>query len=552
MVKRKSNEASEEKLKGLKKDCKKDGSTEYRETVLRNNREYEVVRCLACGTTDENYNENEDDGGDMIECETCLTWQHIDCMRLEDDEICNSYHCEICNTEISKYREVKHKLEPSDYFIDLIRNTRADFANYMIRIATFHSGLKSLNDDFDSDTDNFPKLRSKVVQSLRKIYAKHMIDETNGTELAIQSKNTNVTQENFAADTEKSLFESLKSINGTDKTVEYLKRYDFLKALLTVRNNDKLRKNLFFGKLKLKDIPIFDDDFLSNPADKKNGRLTNLSLVNSIDIANFKDKDYSKWLVNRFSGNVSDSQYMSVRQDINQHDLSGSINISPKNDNSSEVRDDTVVQEANNILIWRGVLEFFELSELPVEVRYSGNEVDLAYSVMEGEGPMIIEGRLDSKKAESYLNKVKSEYKVLAVEVFSPEIEKFDEYYKYLLQKSKYGVIKSEKNYIKDIYLVPREPLELEERSAPFLREDFINSKRLSLAFVINKSFKPDLKSSNNAKANISSNFLSEILDDQETARYVEKIFEEFPELRYNLYKLHRIVEEKYQKLKLN
>ena len=53
------------------------------------------VRCL-CG-------DNEDDGGFMIQCETCGKWQHGDCMGYEDpDEVNDSYACELCRPDLYK------------------------------------------------------------------------------------------------------------------------------------------------------------------------------------------------------------------------------------------------------------------------------------------------------------------------------------------------------------------------------------------------------------------------------------------------------------------
>jgi Transcription factor S-II (TFIIS), central domain/SPOC domain/PHD-finger len=53
------------------------------------------IRCL-CG-------DNEDDGGFMIQCETCGKWQHGECMGYEDpDEVSDSYACEICRPDLYK------------------------------------------------------------------------------------------------------------------------------------------------------------------------------------------------------------------------------------------------------------------------------------------------------------------------------------------------------------------------------------------------------------------------------------------------------------------
>ena len=60
------------------------------------------VRCL-CG-------DNEDDGGFMIQCETCQKWQHGGCMGYETpDDVPDSYACELCRPDL--YKDVSVKRE---------------------------------------------------------------------------------------------------------------------------------------------------------------------------------------------------------------------------------------------------------------------------------------------------------------------------------------------------------------------------------------------------------------------------------------------------------
>ena len=62
------------------------------------------IRCL-CG-------DNIDDGGFMIQCETCGKWQHGGCMGYEDpDEVQDSYACELCRPDL--YKDVSVKEEDS-------------------------------------------------------------------------------------------------------------------------------------------------------------------------------------------------------------------------------------------------------------------------------------------------------------------------------------------------------------------------------------------------------------------------------------------------------
>lgn len=64
------------------------------------------VRCTPCGTNKENYNEETDEGGTMIECDSCHTWQHARCMGYRTKRsIPKQYVCNLCLTE--KGRDAK-------------------------------------------------------------------------------------------------------------------------------------------------------------------------------------------------------------------------------------------------------------------------------------------------------------------------------------------------------------------------------------------------------------------------------------------------------------
>lgn len=67
------------------------------------------VRCDGCGTNEENYDEETDQGGTMIECEKCRTWQHARCMgyrtqkQIPDVYLCSN--CDASKTDVWKIPE---------------------------------------------------------------------------------------------------------------------------------------------------------------------------------------------------------------------------------------------------------------------------------------------------------------------------------------------------------------------------------------------------------------------------------------------------------------
>lgn len=59
------------------------------------------VRCDPCGTTQDNYDEETDEGGIMIECDDCGTWQHAACMGYQTKRaIPKQYLCNRCHESV--------------------------------------------------------------------------------------------------------------------------------------------------------------------------------------------------------------------------------------------------------------------------------------------------------------------------------------------------------------------------------------------------------------------------------------------------------------------
>ncbi|KAI9276320.1 hypothetical protein BY458DRAFT_506309 [Sporodiniella umbellata] len=63
-----------------------------------------VIRCIC--------NSPEEEFGDMVQCDSCLCWLHIDCLRLGEKELEKSFYCPpCCKSKTSVFSEPTHDFE---------------------------------------------------------------------------------------------------------------------------------------------------------------------------------------------------------------------------------------------------------------------------------------------------------------------------------------------------------------------------------------------------------------------------------------------------------
>lgn len=118
---------------------------------------FEEVRCLVCGAIDSNYDEDNDTLGTMIECESCLTWQHAKCLlgHANKKKIPSSYKCEVCSPEL--YPNIRHKIPVNEYFDALLKSgvsTRTNWQNRIFDKSDLAGSVQSFTHAQPKDSQN--------------------------------------------------------------------------------------------------------------------------------------------------------------------------------------------------------------------------------------------------------------------------------------------------------------------------------------------------------------------------------------------------------------
>lgn len=137
---------------------------------IKINREY-TVYCSVCNTNDDNYDEATDPFGDMIQCDKCDTWQHINCILRHQNEPINKFFSDegkyICNQcDPSRYphlASLKHtQTHDTDFKQDFdFDSTNDTDTNYIIAQENDNSNDLDIIDEIYESDDNKPKNQRK-------------------------------------------------------------------------------------------------------------------------------------------------------------------------------------------------------------------------------------------------------------------------------------------------------------------------------------------------------------------------------------------------------
>ncbi|CAL9733810.1 transcription factor Bye1p [Monosporozyma servazzii] len=164
---------------------------------IKINREY-TVYCSVCNTNDDNYDEATDPFGDMIQCDKCDTWQHINCILQHQNEPIDKFFSDegkyICNQcDPSRYphlASLKHiQTQNTDFNQDFdFDSTNDTDTNYIIAQENDNANDLDIIDEIYESDDNKPKNQRKRRNN------------NNNNKAISKSKNSKQSIQNLATD----------------------------------------------------------------------------------------------------------------------------------------------------------------------------------------------------------------------------------------------------------------------------------------------------------------------------------------------------------------
>lgn len=244
------------------------------------------VRCLVCGTTDENYDENNDPYGDMIQCDGCDTWQHIACMSRDESLSSDEYFCNVCAPTL--YPNLKYKIDPTPFINKKLAENKTK-APSPVKKRPVASDDDFIDDDQNNDkkvrnkytkrrksAENEPgntpsghdkKLRESALKMFTDLFLKYVIPDTLSEGL-FKLPNDELA-ENLAAklanELERELYEAWYDYENSKLSKHYAEKVRILFSNLKDRKNNSLKEHVVNRKISLHKLVRMSVNELVNP-----------------------------------------------------------------------------------------------------------------------------------------------------------------------------------------------------------------------------------------------------------------------------------------------
>ncbi|RLV87972.1 Transcription factor BYE1 [Meyerozyma sp. JA9] len=497
------------------------------------------VRCTPCGANKDNYDEETDEGGTMIECDKCHTWQHAKCMGYRNERsIPKKYVCNLCQEKPQKppksgksaKPDKSAKSETPGYSFTLRDKTRISVAKAFFGV--FHKNIPaaSLPDGIDA-----VMMATKWAQELEaevfKVFPskdKHYTDKSRG--LMVLIKKENVMRRISSG--ELSFYDLVNS--SPEEIDEDLKVYaekvrqeSIRRSVLTVDEGSQRIRRTHKGEEIVEDANRQSEDTDVNvvPRNIDHRRIKEDSPPREI-IANSETQTY----YHNEEDDDDDEQPEDDAEEANKDDENEDSSDSDDDeldmilkDKKDEKKEEVEVRQQpakptpaparkpsfqkESAEVWKGEIVFpdfasfsavGELKSCTSYVEPSDSQTARTYSRFIKVGKELlsrkkheVEGRLDRNRADDYLNKVVSSRDFYLIEIKpTANHPDYDKLYGYLLDREKVGVLSGKPSFAKDSYLVA---LEKSRALPPYLNtlKGFEQSTGLFALYVVRKGYVP-------------------------------------------------------------
>ncbi|CAI5759866.1 unnamed protein product [Candida verbasci] len=460
----------------------------------------EIVRCTPCGANQDNYDEENDELGEMIECEKCKTWQHLQCMGLKKAPK-SDYLCNLClgdNSKIEPPIATRSSRKISTSSTTIVPKKTKSRSKYDLS-----NPIEALKDD----------LRISTAKAFYNFFKKsYPEDDKEATEETKDSKALELTlkieeiihseypgQKNYTAESRRVLF-LLKKHFTKDLFAGTITLEDVVKKTPQEINED-IAKIELQNKENIKNIVLIENDqsqiirrthkgeiIKENENEQQDLTIDDSISTRKVDHRRFSSEIDSKSniisedqkVLNNFNPTVPEieeesqselkTQPKSKPKPKTKETKKEEIEQEPGDDkyNPDYISDDDDEQEVNNNdsvsdLLWSGNITYEPISSCDLNGKFysttnSSKEASIKTikEILYHSKYKVI-GRLQTKIADDYLNKVLITRDLLFVklEPTTPDqSESFSKLLDYFYNHERVGVLHDKPGFVKDAYIM--------------------------------------------------------------------------------------------------
>lgn len=460
------------------------------------------VRCTPCGATSANYDEETDQGGMMIECELCHTWQHARCMGYRSERaIPKVYKCNLCQPEkkVVKKKQPKKKDSVPGYSFSLRDKTRMSVAKAFLGVFYKNIPEKSLPEGVNS-VMMATKWAQELEAEVYKLFPqkdKHYTDKSRGLMVLIKKENVlrrivsgELSFHDIVNSTPEEIDEDLKIY------AEKVRQESIRRSVLTVDEDQQRIRRTHKGEEIVEDstqqLEEADVNMVARNIDHR--RIKEDSPVREI-IANPEQQNYYHNEDDDDDQREEEAEEDTKAEEEDESDDSKSdlddelekILQDKKEEEKEEVeirqppkptapasppKKPQFAKESPNV--WKGEIVFPDFASFAGQgvfrtctgfvepydaqsARLYSRFIKVAKELLPRQKHEV-EGRLDKKRADDYLAKVVASRDFYLVEIRpTGNHPDYDKLYGYLLDREKVGVLSGRPTFAKDAYLIALE-----------------------------------------------------------------------------------------------
>lgn len=470
-----------------------------------------AVRCPVCGANDENYDAENDPYGDMVQCDSCNSWQHIRCMTNGEDKIDSllnadgAYFCDQCDpskyTHLLEHRDKDFELDdeadhekayenPDDNIEDedddeelsgKRRWSRQHNGRGTSRSAGNVSNKRRKSSTISIEAEGDTRLRQNAVKMFKDLFNKFIIPDTIEAkvyELPSDVSNSEELADRMSENLEKELHDACFDMESNRLNKFYPEKVRSLFSNLKDKKNLILKTHVIKGDIPLSKLARMNAQELANPdlqAFKEKVE------SQSLDQLIIEQPDKPKWVKTHKGEELIENQdefqpeedAFYAKHVISRHDESDTneVETSKPKEIAFELPEQIDTTKESTKESQDGVIEVhLSYPEIDVEfpglLKYLGASKELSnnpYMKALGDAQLSVEGRLSRGKVLSYLHEMQATRAFLLYELIprrQEDIENssaanYQKLYEFLTSHEKIIGIKNKLRYEKNIYLIP-------------------------------------------------------------------------------------------------